>query len=153
LINGFSQTKELVLKNKISSKAKVIHQGKHLKITCKDGRVFTGQPKIIDNSNIEIGDYTSNGDSFVLVKNKISFNDILKIKVNSQIPKILGDVLTVGGGLVTILGVLILINAPGVAVFVGIQLAVSASIITGGGIILLAIHRNYGSNKWSFSIE
>jgi|SRR5271157_759050 len=74
----YVQKNILILKNRDTGKETQVNQGKNLKITCKDGRIYTGQLKIIDSSNIEIYDYINQGEVFSLIINKLS--KVFKLK-------------------------------------------------------------------------
>ncbi len=140
LIHGYSQTKELVIKNRISGKEVVFHDGQNIKVYCYNKSIAKGQLKIIDCSNIEIDNYVNSGETSNIIKNIFSINSIEAINIKSLTARSIGSIITGVGSLTAIVGIGNVINANSHQGDIGSNFYTNIGIfeIIGGGFISLA---------------
>jgi hypothetical protein len=147
VLTAFGQQDQLVLKKKSREKEKVFTEGKTLKVITTNNRVLKGKFEAVNDSLLAI-----NQDTIVL-------SDIAKIRTKSPGGKITGAILSGGGGLITVSGLLLIVTtfaegglAPIVGVFIGIPLTVVGILITTSGVLFLTIGKKYKREKWDYRI-
>lgn len=159
VINSFGQDDGLLLKERKSGKEIIIKQGYRLKIKYYDGRVYKGKLKILNDTNIMIGN------------NEIAINKIEKIDVKPLILNISGGLLLSGGLVITTGGIilagisvqvlgLIALEGVGELGYIGIPLLIGGIIITTVGIITivkgiknLCSWKEFRVYDWDFTIH
>lgn len=162
IINGYGQNKELVLKNKITEKEKIISEGKRIKVIFNSGRVIKGKFIINDtsrlkgNNEILITIHTSDN----IYKENVNINSIASIKVTSLTRNIIGGIITGIGMAPVVYGVAAMSSSAAQNPDAGALIVAEGLIVTLGGTLITVIGittwtggKYYNRDDWEFSIQ
>jgi len=152
-LSSFAQDSE-TLDNGITAirqrdlKEVLIKENKKVKIWQDDGseiKSWKGRLKIINDSTIAIDDV------------QINISDISKIRTPRLAARIIGGILTIGGGTILIAGVALIGNSvitdQALGIILGGIVATFGAIPTFVGIPILFIGKKYDRKDWSFSVQ
>lgn len=158
---SYSQKKELVIKNKITGKERIISESQRIKIAYNNRKVIRGE--LILNStagrSLENNEFTisKHPDLNNNIESIYKVNQITAIKVKSLAGDITGVTITIFGVAMGVVGIALLNNPPGGDMF---SSSTFSGFVTGGlfitvvGILVVTLHgKIYQSDDWEFSIR
>jgi len=134
-LTSYAQDKGVVLKEKSSDRTVFLQENKRIKLKTKDGKVFVGKFKIVDDNTIMIKNAT------------ITLDSISTIKRRSLVSSIGSPFVVAGGTILMIAGVAgALSGGYGVLLVVLIPPGIPM-------ILVPVISNNHVPEKWSYSID